>query len=99
VVFGSDEWTTAGMSFGTPESIATLTALAETGATHVRLIVTWYQDTVRTTKIYPILPPSALASTPLDGLETMIVTAQGLGLNVTVCPIVDPSWDIPTNGR
>jgi len=65
----------------------------------VRLIVTQYQDYINSTRIYPIEPPSALASTSLADLEAMIVTAQQLGLNVTVCPILDPSWDIPTNGR
>lgn len=99
IVFGGDEWSYPLHGYNTTAAVTSLTNLAETGADHVRIIWTWYQDFENSTSIYPIGAPSALASTSLQQLEFIITTAAGLCLNVTLCPILDPSWDIASNGR
>jgi hypothetical protein len=85
---------------------ASLHALAATGANHVKLIWTWYQDNVvNATTIYPIIPTddsssnstssSALVSCTISQLQRALTLAQGFGLRVTLCPLVDPNWDMP----
>lgn len=62
--------------------------LADTGAGWVSILVTWYQETARTTRIRPT------ENTPTDaGVTHMIQTAHDLGLSVMLKPHVDLSED------
>jgi hypothetical protein len=100
IVFGGDEWSSPLYPYGSSGSADSLAALAATGATHVRVLVTWFVDSINTTTIYPIQGPSPLASSTLAQVNSTLRLAMSLGLNVTLCPIIDPSWDLPTvNGR
>jgi hypothetical protein len=96
VAFGGDEWTAPGTGFGTPQSAASLAALAATGASHVRLIITRYaiDDDVS-----PIAGASPLASTTPAQLATTLAEAHKLNMTVFLSPIVDPSWDVAENVR
>lgn len=99
IVFGGDEWTAPGTGFGTPSAAASLSALAATGADHVRLLTTQYQLALNATTIFPIQPPSPLASSSLASLRDTIRACHAHNLSVFLAPILDPSWDVATNGR
>ena len=99
IVFGADEWAAPTGGWGSPSAAASLAALAATGADHVRILTTQYQDYINSTVIYPVLPPSPLASPTLEQVRGAVRAAHALGLAVLLAPILDPSWDIPRNGR
>ena len=99
VVFGGDEWTAPSTQYGSASSARSLAALAATGASHVRLLTTAYQASINSTSIYAIAPPSPLASEPLEALRSAVRAAAALNLSVFIAPILDPDWDVVTNGR
>ena len=99
IVFGGDEWSPPGTGFGSASSSASLSALAATGATHVRVLTTAYQQFINSTEIFSIPPPSPLASTPLEALRGAVREAHALNLSVLLAPILDPNWDVAQNGR
>ena len=99
VTFGGDEWTAPGTGFGTLQSAASLTAMAATGATHVRLIITRYAIENDAETVSPIAGASPLASTTPAQLERTLEEAHKLNLTVFLSPIVDPSWDVAKNVR
>lgn len=99
MVFGGGEWSASGARFGTPTAQAALEALASTGADHVRILVTYYQTFINSTTIYPLISPTPLASESLEEVTTVIRAAHSLNLSVFLAPILDPSWDVVTNGR
>jgi hypothetical protein len=101
IVFGGDEWSSPVYPYGSDGSFASLTALAATGATHVRFLVTGYMDNAHNaTQVYSISPPSALATVTVDALTTIISQATSLGLKSVICPVLDPNWDIlPAGSR
>ena len=99
IVFGGDEWSANGQGFATPSADASLIALANTGADHVRILTTQYQDYINTTTIYPITGASPLSSSSIEQVQHTIKFAHSLGLSVFLAPILDPTWDIPQNGR
>eukprot|EP01121_Diplochlamys_sp_Union-15-3_P012301 TRINITY_DN3669_c0_g1_i1.p1 TRINITY_DN3669_c0_g1~~TRINITY_DN3669_c0_g1_i1.p1 ORF type:complete len:363 (+),score=51.36 TRINITY_DN3669_c0_g1_i1:18-1106(+) len=97
--FGAGEWSNVDYTYSTPQAFESLNRLKQTGANWVRLLMTWYQDSINATRIYPIQPPSYLA-TPTDQ-EIIAITkqAKSLGLKVMFSPIVDPNWEIKGNIR
>ena len=102
VVFGGDEWTDAASApFGSAAADAALAALAATGADHVRILTTEYQDGVNSTSIYAIDASSGspLATPSLEQVRHVVRAAHALNLSVFLAPILDPSWDVKTNGR
>jgi hypothetical protein len=99
IVFGGEEWSAAGSGFGSPSASASLHALAATGADHVRILVTQFQTFINSTAIYPLLAPTPLASETLASVQVEIRDAHALGLKVLLAPILDPNWDVVTNGR
>ena len=99
IAFGGGEWSSPLSQLGSADAQESLTSLAATGATHVRLVCSWFQTTMKSTRIGPITPPSALASATFDDIGKTIVRAHKLGLNVTLSPIIDPSWDNTANHR
>ena len=99
VVFGGGEWSASGAGFGSQSATLALEALAATGADHVRILTTQFQTYINSTTIFPIPPPSSLASETIDRVIQTIRAAHGLGLSVLLAPILDPSWDVVTNGR
>jgi hypothetical protein len=100
IVFGGDEWSAYNTTFGTSSADLSLLALAQTGADHVRILTTQYQDYINTTTIYPINNMSSpLATATISQLQHTISRAHSLGLSVFLAPILDPNWDIPVNGR
>jgi hypothetical protein len=101
IVFGGDEWSSPVYPYGSSGALSSLTALAATGSSHVRLLVSGYMDNAHNaTTVYSISPPSALATVTVDALSAVITQAAGLGLNVVLCPVLDPNWDIlPAGSR
>lgn len=99
VVFGGGEWSAGGAGYGTPSAAAAIEALALTGADHVRILATEFQHYSNSTSIGPIVGRSPLASSTVAQLRTTIRAAHALNLSVFLAPILDQSWDIPTNGR
>jgi hypothetical protein len=82
--------------YGTAASQRSLANLASTGATHVRLEVTWFQANSTATSIAPLTTPgSPLRSTDDAALAATVAAAAGLGLNVSLAPLVDLNWDDP----
>ena len=49
--------------------------------------------------LYSCADPSPLASTITADLETVIKEARALNLSVFLSPVLDPSWDVPSNAR
>ena len=95
IVFGGDEWSSPLYPYGSDGALAALTALAATGATHVRFLVSGYMDNAFTaTSVYSSQPPSALATTPVAALQAVLAQAGALGLKGILCPVLDPNWDI-----
>ena len=95
IVFGAGEWSSPDATYDSPQALASLQALAATGASHVRLLVTGYLDnTSSATQVYSAVPPSALATETVAAVQAAIAAAQGLGLKVTLCPVLDPNWDV-----
>ena len=81
---------------GTTASARSLRNLAATGATHVRLEPTWFQDSVSSALIYPMTTPgSPLDSTPDVALAEAVAKARELNLTVVLAPLVDLNWDLP----
>jgi hypothetical protein len=71
--------------YGSPESDVALGNLAATGAEWLSLLVSEYQDSVDSTRIY------ATEATPTrPDLERAIARSQGLGLHIMLKPHVDP---------
>lgn len=99
IVFGGDEWTSNSSRYGTPASLESLAALSETGATHVRLLTSRYQDWITSTSIYALTGPTPLATTQDADLIATIQAAHSLNLSVFLCPVLDPNWDLVWNGR
>jgi len=99
IVFGAGEWSAPGAAYDSPSALAALAALAATGATHVRFLATAFQDSVDSTQLYGIQPPSALASESLPSLRAAFAAARGLNLSIVLCAVVDPSWDNTSNVR
>jgi len=74
-------WWGTGGCYAHPGSKASLSHLAETGANWISLIVDWYQDNLRSTRI------SAGVSTPTDAdLMLALNQAHALGLKVMLKP-------------
>ena len=95
LIFGGDEWSSPVYPYGSAGALASLQALAATGASHVRLLVSGYMDNAHTaTAVYSIAPPSALATVSVEAFSATLAQAAGLGLKVVVCPVLDPNWDI-----
>ena len=83
IVFGGDEWSSPVFPYGSPEALTSLTALAATGASHVRLLVSGFMDNAHNaTRVYSILPPSALATVSVEAFSATVAHAAGLGLKV-----------------
>jgi hypothetical protein len=94
IVFGSGEWSHPSMPYDSPEALESLAALAATGASHVRLLVTGFLDnTMSATFVYSIAPPSALATETVASFAAAARAASALGLKVVLCPVLDPNWD------
>lgn len=101
IVFGGDEWSSPLYPYGSAEALASLTALAATGASHVRLLVSGFMDNAHnSTTVYSIAPPSALATTSVSAFSDTVAHATALGLLVVFCPVLDPNWDsLPKGAR
>jgi len=97
--FGAGEWSNPQYTYSSAESFRSLQRLRDTGANWVRLLMTWFQDTINTTAIYPINPPSYLATVKDEDLTAVTNEAHRLGMKVFFSPVLDPNWDIPTNIR
>ena len=101
IVFGGDEWSSPVFPYGSAGALASLTALAATGASHVRLLVSGFMDNAHSaTRVYSIPPPSALATVSVEDFSAAVAHATGLGLHVVLCPVLDPNWDLlPAGAR
>lgn len=97
VVLGSGEWSAPGEGYlyNSTSAVKALEAIAATGATHVRLLVTAFQDSANSTSIYLLPPPSALASETVEQTRAAVRVARALGLQVALCPVLDENWDMP----
>jgi hypothetical protein len=79
--------------YSTSDSDLSLSRLAETGSTWIALIVTGYQDNLRSTKIY------RNEATPTnEDLARAVARAHDLGLKVLLKPHLD-LWDDATHWR
>lgn len=100
IVFGSEEWSFPNATFDSAISDQSLRNLAETGASWVRILVTWYVDSVDSPRIYPVVTESSPLFTPtIKQLGHVVDLAHKLGLQVMLSPIVDPNWLLPQNCR
>ena len=73
-----------------------LHALAATGASHVRLSVTWFQPGVNATEVSPMTTPgSPLRSVSDSQLAATFSTAAALKLQVQLSPQLELDWDLP----
>lgn len=98
VNFGFGEASPAEAGLGTNEAAQSLANLAATGATHVRLGLTWYQPSIAATTVAPCTRPgSPLRSIPTDELTWAINAASNLGLQVLLTPQLDLDWDLPAS--
>lgn len=71
-------------------------ALAATGASHVRLSVTWFQAAVNATTISRMVRPgSPLRSVSDAQLAATFATAAALQLQVQLAPQLELDWDLP----
>jgi hypothetical protein len=69
-----------------PQAAGSLNRLRANGCEWVSILVTWYQDTLRSTTIYrwdPVTPSD-------EAVVRAITTAQSLGMKVVLKPHVDP---------
>jgi len=97
-VFGAEEWSPL-FNYSSPEAELQLIRLQATGATWVRILVTYFQDTVNTTTLYPIPKPSLYATASDAELKHIINLAHSMGFQVLFSPIIDPNWELATNNR
>jgi hypothetical protein len=98
VVFGAEEWSPL-YDYTSPQAEQQLKRLNTTGSNWVRILVTWFQDSVNTTTIYPIAKPSLLATATDAELEHVIKLAHSMGFKVMLSPIIDPNWSDKRNHR
>jgi len=99
VTFGSGEWSNPAFPYNSSGAFTSLDRVKSTGANWVRILVTWFQDSINSTTIYPINTPSPLASQTDEQLMIIITQAHNIGLKVMLSPILDPNWELPWNGR
>lgn len=97
VVLGSGEWSAPGLAYAynSSNAVRALEAIAATGATHVRLLATAFQDNASSTSIYLLQGPTALASETVEQTRAAVRAAHALGLAVALCPVLDENWDMP----
>ena len=99
LVFSAGEWSSPNSGLANFSSDGSLAELSASGASHIRLLVTWYQDYINSTKIYPLTGKTPSRTVSDAELEHAISTARQYGLKVAMAPILDPNWDLPTNLR
>ena len=99
ISFGAGEWSWPGAAYNTNYSSQALEELSWTGATHVKILVTWFQHDINSTTIAPLATGSALDSSSDASLLATIAQAKSLGLSVTLAPVLDLDWDVTTNIR
>lgn len=99
IAFGAGQWSAPAARFDTALSDQSLEQLARTGASHVRLLVAEYQDSVDATRIYAIEGPSPLRSSTEEEVAHAIRKASLLGLKVFLSPVVDLNWDIASSNQ
>lgn len=100
IVFGSGEWSYPDATYDSSMSDQSLRNLVQTGASWIRILVTWYLDSVDSVAIYPNSNESSALFTPTTKqLGHAIDLAHDLGLKVMLSPIVDPNWLLPDNCR
>jgi hypothetical protein len=97
-VLGSEEWSPL-FSYNSPEAELQLIRLQATGANWVRILVTYFQDSINTTTIYPIAKPSLFSTATDTELQFIINLAHSMGFKVLFSPIIDPNWEFSTNIR
>jgi len=97
-VFGAEEWSPL-YNYSTSEAEQQLKRLRATGANWVRILVTWFQNTINDTTIYRIDKPSLLATATDDELEYVIKLAHRMEFKVMLSPIIDPDWTNRSNHR
>lgn len=94
VAFDSGDLSSPHTLLGSTASLQSLQALAQTGATDVRLQVTWYQNGWNATSINPITTTTTPLQTSDDiVLATNMHAASKLGLKVTLSLRLDFDWD------
>ena len=95
MVFGAGEWSSPYAPYDSQLAVNSLKALKNTGASHVRILVTWYQDNINSTKVYPITNVnSSLVTSTDDQLIHIINTSNNFGFKTVLAPVLDPNWDL-----
>jgi len=97
-VLGAEEWSPI-FPYNSPEAELQLIRLQSTGANWVRILVTYFQDTINTTTLYPIEKPSLFATALDSELQYIINLAHSMGFKVLFSPIIDPNWELSLNSR
>ena len=92
-------WSIPGANFSSPQTTESLHALAATGATSVRVLVTAYVDGVSSPTVYDIAPPSPLATATTGDVAPLLDLATSLNLSIVLQPIVDVDWSRPEYQR
>ena len=93
--FGGGALSLPAAPLGSVAAEASLKALAAVGADHVRLFVTYYQDSLTAAKVYGYSSSSGspLATESGASLRATMAAAQKLGLKVMLSPRLDLNWD------
>jgi hypothetical protein len=98
-VFGAGEWSSPQYRLSTAGSMQSLHNLRATGATWVRLILTWYGDYTSSMSIYPANGSSPMSSATDDEIRDFVAEAKRIGMRVHLAPYIDPNYDIISNCR
>lgn len=98
-VFGAGQWSSPEYRLSSPGAMQSLQNLRATGATWVRLILTWFGDHQTSIAIYPANGTSPLSSATDDEIRAFVAEAKRLGMRVHMAPYIDPNWDLLSNCR
>lgn len=91
--FGSDQWSAPSIALDSETARQSLLDLHRTGANAVRLLISWYFDSIQSHTIYPLYRPSPLATPTDDEIITFVGWAKALNMTVQVAPYIDANWE------
>jgi hypothetical protein len=104
ISFAGGPLSSSATPLGSVAAQTSLAALAATGADHVRLVLTVYQDNATASSVYALAGNSTgqvgtpLATSSLDSLQATARQARDLGLQVFLSPRLDLNWDLMPPG-
>lgn len=94
---GPDEWSSPRYRLDSPGAIESLDNMVGVGANSAEIIVQWFVTDVNSTGMYAITDPASVqATTTDDELRSFAAAARDRGVSLSLSPMLDPDWSLPS---